>query len=469
MKAKLKELCGIDIRSLAIFRIGLALIILGDLFIRMQDLTAHYTDQGVLPREVLIGTIIDPWYISLHLMNGTWEFQALLFVLAALFAIALLVGYQTRLAAFLSWFFLISLHSRNPMVLQGGDFVLKLLAFWGMFLPLGACWSIDQLKSKIPFCKQIASASSLALLLQIALIYWFSAMLKTDESWRQTGTAVWYSLSIEQYATPLGVYLLQYPNLLKMLTFATFYLEAFGPFFAFTPIWTAPLRFATAIVFILFHLVGLNLAMELGVFSYVCAVGWIVFIPGQFWDRVLKMDDLQPAKEWKASLLSNALALFFLVYIFLLNIRNLEVKIPYFSPKWEILSSLLRLDQLWDMFAPYPLKEDGWFVIPGRLRDGTVLDLYSEANPVSWKKPPLLSAMYSNDRWRSYMMNLVIEENTEVYLLYYAKYLCRQWNRSHRYEKQLIRFDIIFMLKVNDIEHPAANYEKTLLWTHHCF
>jgi hypothetical protein len=209
--------------------------------------------------------------------------------------------------------------------------------------------------------------------------------------------------------------------------------------------------------------------MELGVFSYVCAVGWIVFIPGQFWDRVLKMDDLQPAKEWKASLLSNALALFFLVYIFLLNIRNLEVKIPYFSPKWEILSSLLRLDQLWDMFAPYPLKEDGWFVIPGRLRDGTIVDLYSGTSPISWKKPPLLSAMYSNDRWRSYMMNLVIEENTEAYLLYYAKYLCRQWNRSHRYEKQLIRFDIIFMLKVNDIEHPAANYEKTLLWTHHCF
>lgn len=96
-KTKLKELCGIDIRSLAIFRIGLALVILGDLFIRMQDLTAHYTDQGVMPRDMLIGAIIDPWYISLHLMNGSWEFQALLFILAALFASAMLMESQPSL------------------------------------------------------------------------------------------------------------------------------------------------------------------------------------------------------------------------------------------------------------------------------------------------------------------------------------------------------------------------------------
>ena len=95
-------------------------------------------------------------------------------------------------------------------------------------------------------------------------------------------------MSIEQYATPLGTKLFQFPKLLKVLTHATYYLEAFGPIFAFSPLWTGPLRMATVVIFILFHLIGLNWTMELALFPYIYAVAWIVFIPQWFWDRVLK-------------------------------------------------------------------------------------------------------------------------------------------------------------------------------------
>ena len=49
----LSDVFGIDTRSLAVFRIGLALTILLDLVLRAQDLGAHYTDAGVLPRALL--------------------------------------------------------------------------------------------------------------------------------------------------------------------------------------------------------------------------------------------------------------------------------------------------------------------------------------------------------------------------------------------------------------------------------
>jgi hypothetical protein len=39
---KLEEMFGLDLRSLALFRIGLAIILLADLAIRAGDLTAHY-------------------------------------------------------------------------------------------------------------------------------------------------------------------------------------------------------------------------------------------------------------------------------------------------------------------------------------------------------------------------------------------------------------------------------------------
>ena len=99
---KLEELFGFDLRSLAAFRIGLALIILADLIIRSRDIKAHYTDFGVLPRTALIDGILNPWYWSVHLISGQPLVQTLLFLFAGLVAFALLVGYRTRLAVIAS-------------------------------------------------------------------------------------------------------------------------------------------------------------------------------------------------------------------------------------------------------------------------------------------------------------------------------------------------------------------------------
>ncbi len=93
---------GLDIRSLALFRIGLALVIMTDLFWRFPDLASHYSDQGVLPRTSLIDSFLHPWYWSIHLLSGQPLVQGLLFLSAALLALAMLVGYRTRLATIAS-------------------------------------------------------------------------------------------------------------------------------------------------------------------------------------------------------------------------------------------------------------------------------------------------------------------------------------------------------------------------------
>lgn len=476
-QGKFSELFGIDVRSLALFRMGLALVILGDLYVRFQDLQAHYTDAGVLPRAVLTEELEYPWTISLHMLYGAWQFEFVLFNLAALFALGLLLGYRTKIATALSWIFLVSLQARNPIILQGGDVVLRLLLFWSMFLPLGSCWAMQ----KTPVTtKQIVSGGTIGLLLQVCFIYWFAALLKTDESWTTDGTAVWLSLNIEQYTTPLGMYLLQFPDLLKLATFATLYLEAFGPFFAFSPMWTGPLRLATALVFIVFHLFGLNLTMELALFPYVCSVAWLVFIPGCAWDflaerfpRTLRNESPSSASSlqysWKAGLLSNILAITCIVYIFFWNVITLGIKVPFWSDNVDIPGFVLQIDQYWNMFSPFPLKEDGWYVIPARLKNGSQVDLYTHGKPVSWEKPPLVSAVYPNDRWRSLMMNLLIDENGFIYTDHYARYLCREWNRKHNSEEQLVDFDIFFMLKRATVDDPHPTPMKTHIWHHVCF
>jgi hypothetical protein len=43
-----------DVRSLALLRVALAVVVAGDLVSRSTDLTAFYSDDGVLPRSVQI-------------------------------------------------------------------------------------------------------------------------------------------------------------------------------------------------------------------------------------------------------------------------------------------------------------------------------------------------------------------------------------------------------------------------------
>nr|MBP9821355.1 hypothetical protein [Candidatus Paceibacterota bacterium] len=146
---KIRQWFSLDYRSLAVLRISVGITILVDLLQRTVDFRAFYSDSGVLPRSELLRIGNHTWDISLHTASGLASFEAILFILASLFAIMLIAGYRTRLAIIASWFLLISLHFRNPMILQGGDIVLRVVVFWMMFLPLNKIWSLDRLLNRV--------------------------------------------------------------------------------------------------------------------------------------------------------------------------------------------------------------------------------------------------------------------------------------------------------------------------------
>jgi hypothetical protein len=416
------------------------------------------------------------------MLGGSAAFQGALFAVAGLFAVALLVGWRTRLAACASWFLLVSLHARNPMVLQGGDVLLRLLLFWGNFLPLGARCSVGGLfrRGDKPPPSRALSMGTAALLLQVCFVYWFAAALKDDPSWRSEGTAVYYALSIDQFATPLGKYLLGFPGLLRGLTFATLGIEVLGPALLFVPIRTGPVRFAVVVGFLLFHLAGLGLCLELGPFPWVCAVAWLALLPGWFWDRVAGRARLprwvtalpagprgrEAVEEPRpsASPLMNALAAFFLAYVFLWNVRTTDF------PRWSrffprganFIAYTFGLDQMWDMFAPYPLKDGGWYVVQGNLRDGSRVDLFRDGAPLSWDKPGLVSATFRNERWRKYLMNLWLRDNA-AHRARYARYLLREWNAQHKGGRALESVEVYFMLERTPPDYQVSVPQKLLL------
>lgn len=496
----MREIFGVDPRSLALFRIAIALVILFDLGVRAQDLTTFYTDHGVLPRAAVIAHTTNTWAFSLHFLSGTVLYQMVLFTIAAVFASWLLVGYRTRLATVASWVLLVSLQNRNPPVLHGGDQLLRLLLFWGMFLPLGIRFSLDRARDvgdgEHAGERPILSPGSIGLLAQMLFLYTFGAFLKTGDAWVD-GTAVHYILSLSRYTTPFGSLLLPYPEVMRFLTLAVWYLEAWGIGLMFLPWGTGWFRMIFVTAFVGLQ-VSFGMSMFLGIFPLVSTAGILPFLPSLFWDRLLpslgspsitrlplirsfytfwydsggwqRTMSPRPAvhrggREYQPHRVARCLAAFFVIYVAWWNLGTISNK--YKVPKpYRWICGLLRLDQKWSMFAPYPDRNDGWYVIPARLSNGKQIDLYSGASPVSWERPPSIGFTFENFRWRKFMAFL--QRKDYVWgRRYYAEYLCRTWkDRGHRAD--LLDFEIVMMLEKTLPDFTKTPPKRVSLWKQDC-
>ncbi|MGB6044860.1 MAG: HTTM domain-containing protein [Pirellulales bacterium] len=448
----LSAIFGIDVRALAAFRIGLAGILLIDLWNRSYDLVAHYSDAGILPRLARMelydhGAAQRLWW-SLHMASGEVVFQLALFAVAAACALGLLIGYRPRLMSLFSWILLVSLQNRNPMLLQGGDVLLRSLVLWSIFLPTGAVCSVDSagVASGRGRPVRVLSGGTIALLLQVAFMYFFAACYKNSVYWTSDYSAVHYALSAEHFSKPLGVWLLQFPNLLRLLTWLTVQLEFFGPLLAFCPFFTSRLRLLVVPLFWCFHL-SLALTMALGLFSLISVVAWIPFLPTRFWDWLARR---LPLPSWPESrvalprgipaLIGSFLALALITLAGLNSARTVPPPVRDWRvvawagnavfPKCDSILNILRLDQDWQMFAPRPMTEDGWYEFRGELEDGSVVNLWHVGQPLPTTKPSNISAMSGGQRWRKYLV-LVREPANIRHLPHFANWLIWRWEREH--------------------------------------
>ncbi len=457
LRAWLDQTFGMDVRALALYRIALGALLLLDLLDRSRDLEAHYTDAGALPRALIPNV---DGRLSLHMLSGDATAQTALFVLAGVASLGVLLGYQTRLAVFLSWVLNFSIQSRNPMVLYGGDIVLREILFWSNFLPLGLRYSLDARRAGPSPVARFLSAGSAAYLAQIALIYIVTAALKTGDDW-QNGTAVWYTLQIDHFTSPLGRRLLAFPELLSVLTHLVYWFEVIGPWLLLLPLWRV--RAPLVLAFIGMHL-SFEVCMEIGLFPWISAVSWLPLLPGPLLDRLRlprREGTTLGAPRW-----SQALALLTLAYITWWNLGSLYPKTMGVTGDWRVVARAIRLDQYWDMFAPEPLKDDGWFIIIGHREDGRRDDVL-HGGPVSWAKPYDIANSYKNERWRKYMRNLWNKKYANLREPY-LQWQCARWNRNASEIAKIKKITMIYMLERSPAPGHTAQVEKVVLKNMDC-
>lgn len=158
------------------------------------------------------------------------------------------------------------------------------------------------------------------------------------------------------------------------------------------------------------------------------------------------------------------------IYVFLWNLRTTDFGkySRFFPPDYNWIGYAIRIDQMWNMFAPKPLIDDGWYVIPAHLRGGNEVDLMTEAAPAQWEKPAFVLPSYRNQRWRKYLLNLWERDNSG-HRLHFGRYLCRNWNASHTGDETVQTLQIYFMKETTLPKGEVAPVEKVLLWSHDCF
>jgi len=450
------KLVALDLRALAWLRVGLALVVLTDLALRLRDLTAFYTDAGVLPRAALLG-IAHNTYFGLHLTAGTGWGVALLAGLLALAALALLVGYHTRTAALAVWLLHMSWRHRNPWISDAGDLELGLILFWCLFLPLGARASVDARRTPNSLPNRYASPATLGYLLQLSLIYFMAGFYKLGPIWAGTGQGLYYTFSIDQFATPLARAALGHPVLLERLTYAVVAVELTLAGL----LWIPRLRALALALLVGFHL-SIAACLQLGMMvpiAIVCSLGWWPWRREPPLGALVRAADARlPRLELPQGQLPGQNALLACACAYVIYI-NYAVSQPVYRVPLPIqaFGYVTQLFQNWPLFAPEPQTDDGWFVVEGTCRNRQTVDLLRGGLLASWGKPPLVSAQFPNHRWRRWYQNMRTHNDRQVTEAF-LRWAGQEWNRRHAGEERLHYVRLVF------VAEPTPPPGQPLTW-----
>jgi len=488
----------IDPRSLGLFRICFGLALVGYLIEQAAILEEVSTDAGSLPRALhhQLYSPVERW--SLHLLGGSFAFEALLYALTALAIVAFTVGYRTRWATLLLWILLTSLHNRHPMFGTASDSVRRMMLFWGFFLPLGCRFSLDRRAGRDATPRApVVSIASAAILVQILFIYIGAGFAKDYETWVHKGTATILALRIDVFATRFGKALLDFPLILKATSIFTWWIENVLPFALLFPLYNARLRLLAIAAFYTLH-AGLYLTMELSSFPYTMMALWTLFLPSSWWSWLASLpgrsgvlgrigsrgetalaamsrtfpprEPKRPSKRsWAEDSYGKAVVAVALGLVVLWNVqtigRNFKPDFPRFIVDTNVIKvmSVLRLSQAWDVFSPHPFRKDGWLMVVATLRDGSQVDLFRDGRPVDYTKPAHVADLYKNTRWSKYTGNL-FSSGGRNHRKAYATMFVRRWNARHPESRWVRHIQLVHMIEWTRPDLSEAPLQKEIVW-----
>lgn len=267
----------LDLRSLALLRAGLGIVLFCNAIGRLLQAGALYTDAGLLPRDLAVGAI-EAGRISVHLASGGLLFALLLSALQAGAAALLALGWRSRASGLALWLLMVSAIARHPAMLDASEaFALALLSF-GLLLPWNARWSVDAAFASTRPGPVHLSWAGIALLvyvclLPIALLLWADA---------PGGLSAWLSAPA---AHAPGRWLLHAAALIGPLNVALHIAGWLILPLALAP-WSRPYARRAALVLAMLLGAGALLSLCPATLAVLTLLATALLIDGALWDRL---------------------------------------------------------------------------------------------------------------------------------------------------------------------------------------
>ena len=185
------------------------------------------------------------WYVDSPMLLGLHEW------LAMIFSLAMLLGFATRIATPLAWWFTLMTCHRMLGALFGLDQVVVMLCMYLMIAPCGSVLSIDAWMPERAWAGGTSQPSVLnniatrLIQLHLCIIYLFGGLSKMRGEMWFDGSAMWYALVNYEYQSMDMTWLGKYPFLIASLTAITIFWETFYCALVWPRI-TRPIALATA-------------------------------------------------------------------------------------------------------------------------------------------------------------------------------------------------------------------------------
>ncbi len=428
-------------------------ILLFDLLNRLPHAELFLSDSGALSRSDLLTVVDRPWALSVYMMFGDSNQVVILLLIHALLALFLMAGLWTRVVSVLSWVLLVSLQHRNPLILNGGDTLFSVYAFWLMFLPLNARWSLDSCLAPkrengaaLYPSNRYVGMPGVALILQTVFVYAFTVLLKSGEMWK-TGEVVSYVIRNLGLIKEPAVWFQQFEAIHRPLTHIVFHWEWLGCLLILSPLANGITRSIAVVGFVILHLV-FAMMLDLAIFPAVSILGWVVLIPSSWWSFAGKfilggnsLDTLgtrfreefpvKGSRIIRRSLFFSIVAGFAITSVFVWNLRGLpRSPLKEWVPKPAVNAMYaVKLRQKWGMFAPNPSRYSQWFALEAQLVNGDSVDLFYPRHAFSLRRPEVFTERIPNRRWGKFMANLKKSRNASL-RDDYVDYFVKRWNEA---------------------------------------
>lgn len=375
-----------------------------DICIRLSDFTAFYTQNGVLPFQYFSQFFDKYYFLPIYQLNDTPWFVGICFAIHLIAIFCFAIGYQTKLFQVITLLFYISLHMRNPYVLQGGDDLIRCMLIFSLFMPLNAMWALQTKKVTYNY-----TFYTLVFMFQVLMVYWVSACMKTSPEWHSDGTALYYAFNLDIIQWPLAKYLLQFPTLLKVLTHVVFYFEILVPILFFIPFKNQRMR-AIGIISIVLFQIGIASTLYVGLFYLINLCALVPLLPPQFF-TYFKFKKIAQSEKLTNQITYNYLIISILIYVLIWNTSYIPQFKYGLAQKYKSIGFTLGVNQNWGMFAPAVYKDDGWLIFETILANGDTIDLNRNNHKIDYQKPENAMSLVKNDRWRKYYEHLVSAGN----------------------------------------------------------